>query len=302
MGTLPPLAQDNCGPPIRGLAGSSTSELRRRASDGETAWKLEIAIVTITKDDPAGIRKTVASVEQQNFSGYEHAVVDGGSITGVAEYLAAWRNRDMERHILVDNPPDGIYPAMNIGILSTSAPIIVILNGGDQLRSETLRRVSDHYKLHKWRWAYGGCEGRDSDGRLTGQNIFTPFSKRNFRAGLRNIPHPAAYVTRDLYYEVGLYREDLGTGADQEFFLRSCLVAEPGQLPGILAVFLMGGVSSKEGRIGREISWHRMRLASDTAFGGHAATDLVVTALLVARRFLFGTVRRLRRFAQQGHG
>ncbi len=278
-----------------GPADDTASRSGTRVSNDGRLPGPEIAIVTITKDDPAGIRNTIASVEQQDFSLYEQVVVNGGSTTDVAAWLASWRDRDPVRHILIENPPDGIYPAMNAGIRSTCAPIILILNGGDLLKPGTLRCVANHYKQNKWRWAYGGCEGRKPDGRLTGRNFFTPFSKGSFRAGVRNIPHPAAYVTRDLYDEVGLYREDLGTGADQEFFLRSCLVAEPAQIPDILAVFLKGGVSSQEGRIGREISWHRMRIASDTAFGGHAATDLVVTVLLVARRFVVDTVRRIRK-------
>lgn len=278
-----------------GLAGGSHVTLRSPASSGPTPWRPEIAIVTITKDDPSGIRRTIASVEQQDFRLYEHVVVNGGSSTDVADWLASWREADPDRHLLVDNPPAGIYPAMNAGIQSTSAALVVVLNGGDQLLSGTLRRVSDHYKENGWRWAYGGLEGRDANGRSLGEITFSPFSRYSFRAGLAWIPHPAAYVTRDLYGEVGLYRDDLGNGADQEFFLRASLVADPGQLPGILAAFATGGVSSQESRIGREISWHRMRLASKTAFGGHPATDLFVTTLILVRRFFSWGGRKIQR-------
>ena len=283
---------------MTGPAGRSRSTSKPRASNDGTPWKPEIAIVTITKDDPAGIKRTIASVERQDFSQYEHVVVDGGSRTDVADWLASWRDSDAQRHILIENPPEGIYPAMNAGIQSTIAPIIVVLNGGDQLRLGTLRLVSDQHKLHGWRWAYGGIEGRAPDGRLLGEHTFTPFSKRIFRTGLEVIPHPSAYVTRDFYDEIGLYRDDLGTGADQEFFLRASIVAEPGQIPGILAIFETGGVSSQTGPIDREISWHQMRLASGTAFGGHSATDLAVTALLLGRQFLVWIVGKIRKIGR----
>ena len=263
--------------------------------DDRSSPKPEIAIITITKDDFAGIKATIASVERQDFSEYEHVVVNGGSTADVADWLAMWRDADTKRHILVENPPDGIYPAMNTGIQSTTAPIIATLNGGDCLLEGALRRVSDHYKLHGWRWAYGGVVVRDPDGRSLGEYAFIPFSKRTFRAGLKNVPHTVTYATRELYNEVGLYREDLGSGADQEFFLRVCLVAKPAHIPGVLAVFETGGISSQETRIGREISWHRMRVASKTAFGGHAATDLVITALLLARRYFVDTMSMLQR-------
>jgi glycosyltransferase involved in cell wall biosynthesis len=273
--------------------GSSPSIRRAWASADGTPWKPQIAIVTITKYDAAGIRKTIASVEQQDFSEYEHVVVDGGSRTDIADWLGLWRDAEPHRHILVQDPPDGIYPAMNTGIENTSAPIILILNGGDQLLPGALRRVSEHHKLHGWRWAYGGTESREPDGRLEGRLTDIRFSRHMFRAGLRVVPHLSAFVTRDLYRELGLYRVDLGSCADQEFFLRASRVAEPGELPGILSVFELGGVSSQVGLIRREIDWHRMRVASNTAFGGYPATDLVVTALLLANKVLRAIARKV---------
>jgi hypothetical protein len=191
---------------------------------------------------------------------------------------------------------------MNTGIRHSSAPMILILNGGDQLLPGALRSVTDNYKSQGWRWAYGSTEVRDPDGRLVGHETFTPFSGRVFRAGLNYVPHQSAYVTRELYDDLGLYREDLGIGADQEFFLRASLAAEPGQLPEILAVFETGGVSSHEGLISREISWHHMRVASKTAFGGHPATELAATAMLIARQFFFRTVRKVRKISHARNG
>lgn len=251
----------------------------------DAPWQPEIAIVTITKNDSVGIKRTIASVEQQDFRQYEHVIVDGGSPADVADWLVSWRNEDTARHLLAENPPNGIYPAMNAGIELTTAPLIVILNGGDQLRPGALNLASSEYQLHKWRWAYGGIESRTQEGRALGEHTFAPYSARVFRSGLEVIPHPSAYVTRDFYYEVGLYREDLGTSADQEFFLRASVVAEPGQIPGVLSVFELGGVSSQTGPIAREIDWHRMRLASKTMIGGNGVTDSGVTALLLARQF-----------------
>ena len=262
----------------------------------------EIAVVTITKDDPGGIRKTVASVEQQDVDRYQHVVVNGGSGADVAEWLIGWRDAMPDRRILLADPPKGIYPSMNAGIEATSAPLVLVLNGGDELATGALRRVRDHYRQHGWRWAYGGVQGRDREGRLQDEYTFAPFSRRALRAGLKPIPHQAAYVTRALYREVGLYREDLGTAADQEFFLRVSRLAEPGLIPGILAVVETWGLSGEETFLGREISWHRLRLASGTAFGGRSATDLGMTGLLLARLFLIRVgpkVGRLFRSAQQ---
>lgn len=257
----------------------------------------EVAVVTITKDDPGGIRKTVTSVEQQNFSRYQHVVVNGGSAPVVAEWLAGWRDGMPGRRTVITDPPKGIYPSMNAGIESTTAPLVLVLNGGDELVPGALRRVSDHHRVHGWRWAYGGVQGRDREGRLQDEYTFAPFSRRALRAGLKPIPHQAAYVTRALYEDAGLYREDLGTAADQEFFLRVSRLAEPVLIPGILAVVETWGLSGEETFFGREIGWHNLRLASGTAFGGRSGTDLVVTGLLLARLFGIRIVPKVRSLA-----
>jgi hypothetical protein len=109
------------------------------------------------------------------------------------------------------------------------------------------------------------------------------------------VPHPSAVVTRELYEQIGAYREDLGTAADQEFFLRASVVAEPAPIPGMLAAFELGGTSSREGLVVRELAWRRLRLASGTAFGGRSSVDVVVTGLLIGRqlvRWAGGRVRR----------
>src|SRR4051794_9604826 len=133
------------------------------------------SIVTITKDDPAGIRRTVGSVESQDFSRYQHVVVNGGSPPHVARWLEEWRDADPGRHLLIDDAPPGIYPAMNAGIDGTTAPLVVVVNGGDELRPGALTAVAEHHRLHGWRWAYGGVEGKDPDGNRLGDHTFHPF-------------------------------------------------------------------------------------------------------------------------------
>lgn len=254
----------------------------------------EITIVTITKDDPSGIRMTLSSVDNQDFGRLEHVVVDGGSDPDVAGWLISWRDRAPERRTVISNPPPGIYPAMNLGIRSTSAPLVLMLNGGDKLAPGALRQVSEHHHLHRWRWAYGAIVDMDPQGQLRDEYTFTPFSSRLFRSGLRTVPHPSTYVARSLYDELGLYNEHVGNGADQEFLLRASLLVPPAEIPSVLSMFLTGGVSSQENFVERELYWHRMRLTSGTAFGP-AGVDLLVTAGLLVRLLIVRGFELLRR-------
>lgn len=254
-----------------------------------------VSIVTITLNDPVGIRRTVASVQAQDSNDHEHVVVDGGSGSEVVDWLREWEAADPERRRLVTDPPPGIFPSMNVGIRESSAPLVLQLMGGDELTPGAIHRVVAHHAAHDWPWAYGGIAVRDTDGRPVGTYAFDPFRMLRFRAGLDNIPHPAAYVTRRLHDEIGLYREDVGNSADQEFFLRAAATTRPANIPGMLAVFHLGGVSGRSGFVARERAWHRHRCSSGTAFGGSVAVDAVVAAGLVGVQLAKWAEGRIRR-------
>jgi hypothetical protein len=71
----------------------------------------DVAIVTITLNDPTGIRRTAASVAAQDSQRYEHIIVDGGSGPDVVDWLREGESAAPERHRLVTDPPPGIpYP------------------------------------------------------------------------------------------------------------------------------------------------------------------------------------------------
>ena len=71
----------------------------------------DVAIVTITLNDPTGIRRTVASVAAQDSQRYEHIIVDGGSGPDAVVWLREWESAAPERHRLVTDPPPVIpYP------------------------------------------------------------------------------------------------------------------------------------------------------------------------------------------------
>lgn len=259
-----------------------------------------LAVVTITKDDPAGIRRTLASVPagdgvDTEHVDIEHVVVDGGSDPEVAELLRAWQAARPGRRHLVTDPPRGIYPSMNAGIRRTTAPLVMLVNGGDELAPGAVERVVDSHAEHGWRWAYGGLIARDADGRLLGNYVVGPFRRTRFRMGLDVVPHPASCVTRALYDEIGLYREDLGPSSDQEFFLRAATVAPGTTIPGLLATFRLGGVSGTEGLVAREVTWHRLRCAGGTPLGGSRATDAVATGGLIGLRVGLWALAKLRR-------
>ena len=87
-----------------------------------------ISVVTIVKNDRAGLLATLEGVRAQGFTDFEHVVIDGGSTDGSvdlihahAAHLARW----------VSEPDGGISDAFNKGLAMARGTWINFLNAGD---------------------------------------------------------------------------------------------------------------------------------------------------------------------------
>lgn len=99
---------------------------------------LVFSIITVTRNDIDGLRRTQVSVEAQRFGAIEWIVVDGASDDGTAAHLGTTAAR------WLSEPDLGIYDAMNKGLKLASGELVQFLNSGDCLaREDTLSRVAD---------------------------------------------------------------------------------------------------------------------------------------------------------------
>jgi len=88
-----------------------------------------LAIVTITRNDLAGLRRTLASVEAQTTPPDDHWIIDGASTDGTREYLDSLPHSP-NRHFISESDR-GIYDAMNKGVSKASTDFVWFLNSGD---------------------------------------------------------------------------------------------------------------------------------------------------------------------------
>lgn len=99
-----------------------------------------LAILTVVRNDLAGLRRTAASLAAQRWQGFVWVVIDGASDDGTAEWLAAgtepparWRSA----------PDRGLYHAMNRALDAAPADAVLFLNAGDTLAdAETAGRLA----------------------------------------------------------------------------------------------------------------------------------------------------------------
>ncbi|HYB98194.1 MAG TPA: glycosyltransferase family 2 protein [Candidatus Limnocylindrales bacterium] len=97
------------------------------------------SIVTVTRNDLAGLHATAASIREQTSRDYEWIVIDGASSDETPRWLA---DNAGNGDVVVSEPDRGTYDAMNKGLDRATGRYVVFLNSGDTLASpDTLGAV-----------------------------------------------------------------------------------------------------------------------------------------------------------------
>lgn len=73
-----------------------------------------ITIVTITYNAAGTVARTLESVASQDFTDYEHVIVDGASTDATLRLVESAPGK--ERRRVLSEPDNGLYDAMNKGI------------------------------------------------------------------------------------------------------------------------------------------------------------------------------------------
>lgn len=95
----------------------------------------KISIITICFNCESVIENTLKSVISQTFCDKEYVVVDGGSTDKTLNII-----RKYEEHIdvLISEPDNGIYDAINKGIKNAKGEWIICMNAGDVFYNENV--------------------------------------------------------------------------------------------------------------------------------------------------------------------
>lgn len=89
----------------------------------------KISVVTVTFNCKDVIEETILSVINQTYNDKEYIVVDGGSNDGTLNIISEYRQHI---DILVSEPDNGIFDAMNKAIDYANGEYVIFINAGDR--------------------------------------------------------------------------------------------------------------------------------------------------------------------------
>lgn len=205
----------------------------------------KISLVTCCYNSEKTIEDTIQSVLDQDYSNYEHIIVDGKSKDRTLEIVKRYEDKYEGKLRYISEPDQGIYDAFNKGIKMAKGDIIGILNSDDVLYSPTV--FSDIAKT----FVEEQCDVVYGDLVFADEETLTQIT-RVWRAGKGNIqwgwrpPHPTFYVRKEVHDKHGYYKTYFKISGDYDFMIRTLKdkSLKFGYIPKTLVKMRVGGVST----------------------------------------------------------
>jgi putative colanic acid biosynthesis glycosyltransferase len=108
---------------------------------------IDISLVTVAKNNLAGLEKTYESILNQDIDlkRIEWIVKDSASTDGTADFLSRVEARKCLPNFIRDDSPDqSLYDGMNIGMTHMTGKYVLFLNSGDYLHApDVLSRTAE---------------------------------------------------------------------------------------------------------------------------------------------------------------
>lgn len=208
---------------------------------------MTLSIITINRNNAAGLEKTMKSVLSQTCKEFEYVVVDGASTDASVEVIKRLADAFGDCLKWISEPDKGIYNAMNKGIGMASGDYIQILNSGDCLVSDTV--VEQLFMALEEKSfpsiLYGNMIKEMPDGKRVKDVCFAgqEITFLGFYTGTLN--HSPAYIRRSLFDKYGPYDENLKIVSDWKWYLQAIIIGEekPIYVDVDITLFDMNGIS-----------------------------------------------------------
>jgi glycosyltransferase involved in cell wall biosynthesis len=162
--------------------------------------------------------ESIGSILNQTLNDFELVILDDASTDGSTERLRKWARKDGRIRLYENRHNLGPSGSSNFVVRQALAPVIARMDADDISHPERLHRQLEVIKRHPEVALVGTLyEGIDSSGRrvrprdrwrLARRTIFPPF------------PHGSVMFRREVFEEVGGYREECAGWEDQDIFLR----------------------------------------------------------------------------------
>lgn len=207
---------------------------------------LKISIITAVHNRKDVIAQAILSVQAQNYPLIEHVIIDGASTDGT---LSVIKKIIKGGTILISESDNGVYDALNKGILKSSGSIIGILHSDDFFADKfVISDVVKKFENSSVDIVHGDLDyvSQANSSKIIRHWVAGEFSKTKLSWGWMP-PHPSVFIRRSVIDDHGAYDTSYKISGDYEAMLRyfSQGNIQPAYLPRVLVKMRVGGESNR---------------------------------------------------------
>jgi glycosyltransferase involved in cell wall biosynthesis len=207
---------------------------------------MKVTIITVVLDNMAFIEDAINSVVNQSHANLQYIIIDGGSNDGSLDIIKSFGDKIA---IVVSEPDEGIYDAMNKGLALANGDLVGFLNADDfYAHQQVLQHVADKFETNNCDVLYADLDyvSRADKNKIVRKWRSGSYKKDRFLSGWMP-PHPTFFARKEVYQELGGFNKKLNMAADYELMLRFCYFNDlnVAYLPEVIIKMRLGGQSNR---------------------------------------------------------
>ena len=205
-----------------------------------------MSVITAVRNAIDTIEECIVSVIDQDYDDIEHIIVDGCSNDGTSGVVEKYRSNISK---IIRERDNGIYDALNKGILAATGHIVGFLHADDLFFSnDVITKIVNHIRTHDVDSCYGDLVyvSKKNSRKVVRCWKAGTYTSGQFTKGWMP-PHPTFYAKRAVYEKYGLFNLDFTIAADYEILIRFLEKYEisTSYIPATLTMMRLGGASNK---------------------------------------------------------
>ena len=191
---------------------------------------MKISIITVFFNSISTLKKTLNSINKQNYDNIEKIWIDGGSKDGTVKFLNSKKDKNT---IFISEKDKGIFDAMNKGIQRAKGEIVGFLHSDDfYSRSDIINKIASTFiSNNKINLIYGDLlyvkkKNIKKTIRFWRAENNTNDNIKNARFYIQKLengwmpPHPTVFIRKNFLNKIGYFNIKYKISSDYDFIVR----------------------------------------------------------------------------------
>lgn len=207
---------------------------------------MKVSIITATYNSAKTIQDTLLSLDSQTYENIEYIIIDGASKDNTLEVISEKCSRVT---LVISEPDNGIYDALNKGIRAATGDVIGFLHSDDLFAyPDAVKDMVEVFQHNNVDAVYSDLEYVNKDNTSSVVRLWRSgeYNREKLTKGWMP-PHPTFYLKKECYESFGLFDLSFNIAADYDSILRYLWVnkLKMAYLPKVTIKMRVGGASNR---------------------------------------------------------